>query len=130
MEKKKGPDGEIARFKARLTVMGNFQREGIDYFDTFASVMQTKTFRILLQLWNCSSSHSMEHWDIKAAFINAPLEEDIWIEQPAGHVVSGAEGMVCKLVKALYGTKQAGRAWQKFLSGILRKAGFFAYPTG
>ena len=124
---KKGPDGEIARFKARLTAMGNFQREGIDYFDTFASVMRTKTFRILLQLWNCSSSHFMEHWDIKAAFINAPLEEDIWIEQPAGHVVPGAEGMVCKLVKALYGTKQAGRAWQKFLSGILRKAGFL--PT-
>ena len=69
----------------------------------------------------------MEHWDIKAAFINAPLEEDIWIEQPAGHVVPGSEGMVCKLVKALYGTKQAGRAWQKFLSGILRKAGFL--PT-
>ena len=124
---KKGPDGEIARFKARLTAMGNFQREGIDYFDTFASVMRTKTFRILLQLWNCSSSHFMEHWDIKAAFINAPLEEDIWIEQPAGHVVPGSEGMVCKLVKALYGTKQAGRAWQKFLSGILRKAGFL--PT-
>ena len=48
----------------------------------------------------------MEHWDIKAAFINAPLEE-----QPAGHVVPGSEGMVCKHVKALYGTKQAGRAW-------------------
>jgi len=124
---KKGPDGEIARFKARLTAMGNFQREGIDYFETFASVMRTKTFRILLQLWNSSSQHFMEHWDIKAAFINAPIEEDIWIEQPAGHIVPGSEGMVCKLDKALYGTKQAGRAWQKYLTEILRKAGFL--PT-
>ena len=58
---KKGMDGKIARFKARLTAMGNFQREGVDYFDTYASVMRTKTLRVLLQLLNASPEHEMEH---------------------------------------------------------------------
>ena len=66
----------------------------------------------------------MEHWDIKAAFINAPLEEDIWIFQPDGHQQQGAEDMVCKLNKALYGLKQAGRAWQKLLKSMLAGANF------
>ena len=117
-------DGKIARFKARLTAMGNFQREGVDYFDTYASVMRTKTLRVLLQLLNASSEHEMEHWDIKAAFINADLEEDIWIHQPDGHHQKGSDGMLCKLKKALYGLKQAGRAWQSLLKSILAKAGF------
>ena len=121
---KKGMDGQIVRFKARLTAMGNFQREGVDYFDTYASVMRTKTLRVLLQLLNASSEHEMEHWDIKAAFINADLEEDIWIYQPDGHHQKGSEGMVCKLKKALYGLKQAGRAWQLLLKSILAVAGF------
>ena len=124
---KKGPDGQIIRFKARLTAMGNFQREGIDYFDTFAPVMRTKTFRVLMQLWNANSAHEFEHWDIKAAFINAPIEEDIWISQPDGHRVPGLEQMVCKLDKAIYGTKQSARAFMLFLQKILRNAGF--HPT-
>ena len=113
---KKGLDGNIVRFKARLTAMGNFQREGVDYFETYASVMRTKTLRILLQLLNASPEHEMEHWDIKAAFINAPLEEDIWIHQPDGHQQKGAENMVCKLNKALYGLKQAARAGKSSLN--------------
>ena len=107
---------DIARFKARLTAMGNFQREGIDYFNTFASVMRTKTFRILLQLWNCSSSHSMEHWDIKAAFINAPLEEDTYgSNSPLDMLCQGLKEWYASLSKPSTG-QQAGRAWQKFLS--------------
>lgn len=120
---KKGPDGSIVRFKARLTAMGCFQKAG-DYFETFASVMRTKTFRVLLQILNAAEENSGEQWDIKAAFINAPLEEDIYVFQPDGHGVHGTEGMVCKLDKALYGLKQAGRAWQKFLSAILLECGF------
>ena len=120
----KDENGFIVRFKARLTACGNFQRAGIDYFETFASVMRTKTFRVLLQLWNSSSDHEMEHWDIKAAFINAPIEEDIWINQRNGHEVPDTEKMVYKLDKAIYGCKQSARAWMLFLQGMLRKAGF------
>ena len=121
---KKGRDGKIVRFKARLTAMGNFQREGVDYFETYASVMRTKTLRILLQLLNASPEHEMEHWDIKAAFINAPLEEDIWIHQPDGHQQKGVEDMVCKLNKALYGHKSVGGFVQ-----LLKDEGVFIAHT-
>lgn len=108
---KKGQDGEFVRFKARLTAMGGFQREGVDYFGTYASVMRTKTLHVLLQLLNSFPDHEMGHWE--EAFVNAALEEDIWLYQPDGHHQEGSEDMVCKLNKALYGLKQAGRAWQK-----------------
>jgi len=121
---KNGPDGQIVRFKARLTAMGNIQREGIDFHETFASVMRTKIFKCMLQLWNGHLDHNMEHWDIKSAFINAIMEEDIWIEQPDGHHGPGSEGMPCKLDRALYVCRQSGRAWQKMLTSILAAAGF------
>ncbi len=77
-----------------------------------------------MQLWNARDAHEFEHWDIKAAFINAPIEEDIWISQPDGHKVPGCEDMVCKLDKAIYGCRQSARAWSLFLQEMLRKAGF------
>ena len=78
-------DGSIVKLKARLTAMGCFQREGIDYHETFASVARTKTFRVLMSIYNLNASYTCEHWDVKNAFVNAPIEEEIWIEQPDGH---------------------------------------------
>jgi hypothetical protein len=111
------------RFKARLTAMGCFQKEGVDYFDTYASVMSTRTFRMLLQLWNSVDTNRMDHWDVSTAFIHAPLLEKVWMKQATGHEVKGKETWVCLLVKALYGTKQAANAWQKHLKGLLGEAG-------
>lgn len=65
------------KFKARLTCMGCFQRAGVDYTDTYASVMNTRTFRMLLQLYNSQEENSMVHWDVSTAFIHAPLEEKV-----------------------------------------------------
>ena len=104
--------------------MGCFQKEGIDYTDTYASVMATRTFRYLLQLYNNVETHSMEHWDVSTAFIHAPLKEQVWMKQATGHEVKGKEHYVCLLLKALYGTKQAAHAWQKHLSGLLELEGF------
>jgi hypothetical protein len=117
---KRGPAGKLLKFKARMVAMGFTQVEGVDYNDTFASVMITKSFRTLLVLWNLDPALSMEHWDIKQAFVNAPLDETIYV-----HPVSGfsEEGKVLKLKKALYGTKQAANAWQKFLRKILTGLG-------
>jgi len=82
----------IAKFKARLTAMGNFQKPGVDFSDTFASVMRAQTFRILLLIRLLHKDHRMEKWDAKAAFINAPLDagDEIYIEQPKGHVQPGS----------------------------------------
>ena len=126
-----GPGGElyISRFKARLTAMGNFQKPGVDFSDTFASVMRGQTFRILLTIRLLHPEHRMEKWDAKAAFINAPLDDkdEIYIEQPSGHVEPGKEHMVGRLVKALYGLHQASMVWQKYLRGHFLKAGFRPY---
>ena len=75
---KLAPGGKIIeRFKARLTAMGCFQKAGIDYTDTYASVMSTRMFRYLLQIYNSEESNSMEHWDVSTAFIHAPLKEKV-----------------------------------------------------
>ena len=66
---------------------------------------------------------SLQHWDVKQAFVNAPLEEEVYLHQIKGFERPGTEGKVLKLVKALYGTKQAANAWQKFLSDILLSEG-------
>ena len=102
------------RFKARLTAMGCFQREG---------VMSTRTFRTLLQVLNSDAMNMMNHWDVSTAFIHAPLKERVYMKQATGHEVMGKEIWVCLLLKALYGTKQAARAWQQHLKGLLTQVG-------
>ena len=66
---------------------------------------------------------SMQHWDVKQAFVNAPIEEVVYVQQIKGFERENTQGKVLKLKKALYGTKQAAHAWQKYLSGILVKMG-------
>ena len=122
---KLAPGGEvIERFKARLTAMGCFQKKDVDYTDTYASVMATRTFRFLLQLYVSDKDHKMEHWDVSTAFIHAPLKEQVWMKQATGHEVEGKESWVYLLVKALYGTKQAAHAWQQHLLKLLKEEGF------
>ncbi len=111
------------RFKARLTAMGCFQKAGIDYSDTYASVMSTRAFRMLLWLVNSHKDHRMDHWDVSTAFIHAPLKEKVWMKQATGHEVPGKESWVCLLLKALYGTKQAAHAWQQHLKKLLGEVG-------
>ena len=84
----------IDKFKARLTVMGCFQQAGVDYTDTYASVMSTRTFRMLLQLYNSHEQHEMVHWDVSTAFVHAPLKEKVYMKQATGHEVRGKENSV------------------------------------
>jgi hypothetical protein len=86
--------------------------------------MNTRTFRMLLQLYNNSEENSMVHWDVSTAFIHAPLEEKVYMKQATGHEVAGKESYVYLLVRALYGTKQAAHAWQKHLRGLLSHMDF------
>jgi hypothetical protein len=117
---KLSPGGnEFERFKARFTVMGCFQKKDIDFTDTYASLMSTRTFRYLLQLTNSHEGNSMTHWDVSTAFIHAPLKERVYVKQATGHEVKGKENWVCLLLKALYGTKQAAHAWQQHLVVLL-----------
>jgi hypothetical protein len=77
----------------------------------------------LLAIYNFCSDLNFEHWDVKQAFVNAPLKETIYCLQVPGFEREGTQKKVLKLRKALYGTKQAANAWQQFLSKILTELG-------
>ncbi|RVW28531.1 Retrovirus-related Pol polyprotein from transposon TNT 1-94 [Vitis vinifera] len=112
-------DGMIQTFKARFVAKGFKQREGIDYFDTYASVARTTSIRILFAL---ASIHNLfvHQMDVKTTFLNGDLNEEVYMEQLEGFVLLGNENKVCKLVKSLYGLKQAPKQWhEKFDHAIL-----------
>jgi hypothetical protein len=117
------PDGNIERYKARLVIKGYSQKEGEDFFNTYSHVARLTTIRVLLSL---AASHGLliHQMDIKTTFLNGELDEEIYMEHLAGFVANGQEGMVCKLLKSLYGLKQAHKQWHKKLDRTLTSVGF------
>nr|GEV84116.1 retrotransposon protein, putative, Ty1-copia subclass [Tanacetum cinerariifolium] len=87
-QKKLRVDGSIEKFKARLVAKGFTQREGLDYFDTYALVARTTTIRILIALASINKLiiHQMA---VKTAFLNGELKEEVYMEQPEGFVIQG-----------------------------------------
>ena len=116
-------DGTIDKFKARLVVKGYRQREGLDYFDTYSTVIRITSIRILVAL---AAVYGLEihQMNVKTAFLNGELEEEIYIEQPDGFVVPGKEKKVCRLVKSLYGLKQSPKQWHAKFDQTMLSNGF------
>lgn len=100
------------------------QREGIDFTEVFAPVSKHVTLRVLLSQVAKESMH-LHQLDVKTAFLNGELEEDIYMLQPPGYEQGGPR-MVCHLRKALYGLRQAPRTWYTKLKSELEKIGFKA----
>ncbi|GJW85150.1 zinc finger, CCHC-type containing protein [Tanacetum coccineum] len=116
-------DGTIDKFKARLVIQGFRQKEGIDYFDTYAPVARITTIRLLLAL---AAIHNLviHQMDVKTAFLNGDLDEEVYMKQPEGFVMPGNEHKVCKLVKSLYGLKQAPKQWHQKFDEVVLSSGF------
>lgn len=103
-------DGVLLKRKARLVAKGYSQREGVDFDEVFAPVARMETIRILLAL-GAHKGWPIYQLDVKSAFLNGDLQEEVYVSQPQGFVVQGEEMKVYKLSKALYGLRQAPRAW-------------------
>jgi hypothetical protein len=113
---KRDDQGKVARFKARLVVMGCRQVEGVDYGEVFAPTGTPATFRTLLAT-AAAGGWAVEGVDVTQAFLYGNLDEEVYIQQPAGF--KDGSPRVCLLKKALYGLKQAPKVWYAELKGVL-----------
>ncbi|MCL1415154.1 hypothetical protein M3J43_24330, partial [Escherichia coli] len=108
----------VTRNKARLVAKGYAQVAGLDFEETFAPVARLESIRILLA-YAAHHSFRLFQMDVKSAFLNGPIKEEVYVEQPPGFEDERYPDHVCKLSKALYGLKQAPRAWYECLRDFL-----------
>lgn len=104
-EIKRGSDGKVDRYKARLVTKGYAQKYRVDYDETFSPVVRFSSIRALLAfaVQNDMLVHQM---DVVAVFLNGSLDDEIYMQQPEGYVQPGNEHLVCKLKKSLYAWSQ------------------------
>jgi len=118
---KQGPDGSILKHKARIVTQGFTQVEGVDFDQTFAPVAQ---FSSLCPVFALATEHDLKvhQMDVKAAYLNANLKEEIYMEVPPGFDIP--EGHVLKLKKGIYSTRQGSHVWYIDFSGTLSELGY------
>jgi hypothetical protein len=120
---KRGPENEVVEHRLRIVAGGHKQRKGVDYEESFSSAAKTPSSRVIL------ANATQRDWeihqiDVKSAYLYAKLQEVVYMNAPAGYLKKGQEGKVCHLLKCLYGLVQAGRGWQKELTGTFLKLGY------
>ena len=113
------------RYKARYVAKGYSQVPEIDYFETFSPTAKITSIRVLLQL-ALDRNMEVHQMDVKTAYLNAPIDCELYIEQPEGFVKYSETGekLVWKLNRSLYGLKQSGRNWNHMLHTFLTSKGF------
>jgi hypothetical protein len=109
--------------KARLVAKGYSQVEGLDFDESFAPIGRLESIRMLLT-YATHYGFKIYQMDIKSTFLNGPIKEELYVEQPPGFESEGYPNHVYKLHKSFYGLKQAPRAWYECLNDFLIKNGF------
>lgn len=151
LKEKLGSDGKIERKKARLVARGFSQISGIDFQETFAPVSRLSSIRTMIAV-AVEEKMKIDQLDVTTAYLNGELEENILMEKPENlekylsKIISqdrdpsvtikaknmlkclknGKKAKVCRLKKAIYGLKQAGRQWYEKLNQVLIKMGFIS----
>ncbi|KAM2043175.1 hypothetical protein ACFXTI_036479 [Malus domestica] len=120
---KRNTVGKVERHKARLVAKGFTQREGIDYNETFSPVSSKDSLRVIMAL-TAHFNLELHQMDVKSAFLNGDLFEEIVMVQPPGFVEEGKESMVCRLNKSIYGLKQSSRQWYIKFDQVVAAFGF------
>jgi hypothetical protein len=120
---KQDEHGVVTRNKARLVAKGYSQVEGLDFDETYAPVARLESIHILLA-YATYHGFKLYQMDVKSAFLNGPIKEEVYVEQPPDFEDSEYPTHVYKLSKALYGLKQAPRAWYECLRDFLITNGF------
>ena len=120
---KTNDDGEIIRNKSRLVAQGYTQVEGVDFDKSFAPIARLESIHILLSI-ACTIDFKLYQMDMKCAFLNEYLNEEVFVEQPKGFQDPHFSDHVLRLKKALYGLKQAPRAWYDQFTHYLLDRGF------
>ncbi len=119
-------DGSFQKRKARLCAQGFSQRPG-EFGDVFAPTADLSTVRTALVIAQ-QMDMKLYQFDISAAYLHADLEEEVWMRPPAG-IQGSPPGLACRLRKALYGLRQAGRAWADHFARILKGLGFHRFVS-
>ncbi|GKD32822.1 retrovirus-related pol polyprotein from transposon TNT 1-94 [Tanacetum coccineum] len=120
---KKDEDQTVIHNKARLVAKGYTQEEGIDFEESFAPVARLEAVQIFVS-HAAHRSFPIYQMDVKTAFLNGPLKEEVYVAQPEGFIDPDHPEKVYLIRKALYGLKQASRAWYDELSNFMMSEGF------
>ncbi|GJT73365.1 retrotransposon protein, putative, ty1-copia subclass [Tanacetum coccineum] len=122
-KKKTDMDGVVHTFKARIVAKGFTQTYGVDYEETFSPVTDIRAIRTLIAI---AAYYDYKIWqmDVKTAFLNGHLSEEVYMMQPEGFVNPKYPNRVCKFKRSIYGLKQAFKQWNKCIDDEIKKFGF------
>ena len=120
---KETAEGLIERYKARLVAKGFLQKYGVDFEETFAPVAKFTSIRIILSI-AAQRGLILHQMDVKTAFLNGHLDEEIYMKKPEGFVGPDYPDHACKLKRALYGLKQSPRMWNQTMDDFMHMTGF------
>ena len=122
-KKKTDADCNVTVYKARFVAKRVRQVQGLDYNETFSPVAMLKSVRIMLAI---AAFHDYEIWqmDVKTAFLNGFIEEELYMMQPEGFVDPKNANKVCKLQRSIYGLVQASRSWNIRFDEMIKAFGF------
>ena len=120
-KRKTDVDSSVSIYKARIVAKGFRQVQGVDYDESFSLVSMLKSVRIMLAI---AAFYEIQQMDVKTAFLNGFLKEELYMIQPEGFVNPKGADKVCKLQQSIYGLVQASRSWNMHFDKLIKAYSF------